>query len=351
MLRMQNNRFINGRIRIVRFRIKLTQPEAHAERIVQRNIKIALREQSFLQCLTQRLPHQFAIIGYAVDAAFPNRTGHRFLVSFQITMVTHGAGHVKCIADNKAVHAPFLLDDGVYVRTQIRRHTINRVVRRHHGLGATLPERNFKRLQIVLTHIAWINTDRSVTAADLIIVGYKMLQGCNRLQIFRMITLNPPHKRCCQFACKHRVLPISFFGTAPTRVALHVYSRRPERQPVDLRITLIEASRLVANSASDPLHQLGIPGASQSDRLRITRSFTEPCHTMRRLCTMFIRFYTKPFDGCLILNHQSHFFLQRKTGHQVGDPFFKWKRRVLVWIVGCSRHMNPPSVDCLTRIL
>ncbi|MNV31262.1 hypothetical protein D3C71_1225610 [compost metagenome] len=79
MLRTQDGGLLDRRIRISSLGIELAEPEADAERVAKRLVQVALFQQSFLKSLAQRLLDHDRIVRDAVNAAFLDRTGDRFL--------------------------------------------------------------------------------------------------------------------------------------------------------------------------------------------------------------------------------------------------------------------------------
>ncbi|MNE33436.1 hypothetical protein D3C80_1271060 [compost metagenome] len=158
-------------------------------------------------------------------------------------------------------------------------------------MRAALNEGGLKCGLIIFLHITRINARRAAAAIDFIIISDKVLQRCDRFEIVRMIALHALHKRSRQLTCKLRVLSVGLLCSAPARITLHVYRWRPERKTVHLRIALIKYASLVSDHRADLLHQLGMPCAAQTDRLREARRFSKPCHAVRSFRAMLVRLH------------------------------------------------------------
>ncbi len=90
-------------------------------------------------------------------------------------VIPHGARYVEGIADDKAVHPPFALNNVDYIPAQVRGHAIDRIVCRHHRLGAAFFKWNLECLKVVFAHVARIEADGGITSSGLIIVTDKVL--------------------------------------------------------------------------------------------------------------------------------------------------------------------------------
>ena len=94
----------------------------------------------------------------------------------------------------------------------------------------------------------------------------KMLGSGDRLEIFRIGTLQAADKCRSYLAGKEGIFPVGLLAPAPSWVAIDIDIGRPERQAIvngvivlALRLVVL-GSRFRGNSIGDPLNQIGVPG-------------------------------------------------------------------------------------------
>ncbi|MNI11027.1 hypothetical protein D3C73_641570 [compost metagenome] len=228
---------------------------------------------------------------HTVDAVF-DRFCHGPGERFVIFMIFYNPEQISGIAYNKTVHFPFALHNLHDCRMQNHRNAVHRVVRRHHRLRAAFLEGRLEGFQIILAHIARIYAGRSYSTVNFIVITQEMLERCYRFQILGVVALNTLHQCSAETACQYGVLAISLFRSAPARVALHIYCRRPKSQAVNCRIFLVKSSGFIPDRLTDLLQQLRVPGAGQSARLRKGGGCAQPGNAVCPFRTMLIAAYS-----------------------------------------------------------
>ena len=174
----------------------------------------------------------------------------------------------------------------------------------------------------------------------LLIICHKMLRGRYHFQIFRVIALQTLHESNSQLRCQIRIFSVSLGGSSPTRVARHVYGRRPKSQQVTIFILLQfsptkfipPSPRFIRSSSSYLVNQLRIPGRSQTYSLWEDGKLSRTHDTMQRLIPMIILLHSQARNGRSQLVEDGHFLRHRHLRQEVVYSFIQLSIRIFIHI-------------------
>ena len=148
-----------------------------------------------------------------------------------------------------------------------------------------------------------------------------VLGARRRLQVFRILPLQPFDERHAEPRRQARILAIRFLSAAPARIAKQIHIRAPERQalinimiPIPLGFVIFCAT-FGRNHIRDAPDQLCVKARRQPDRLRKNRC--QPCarHAVQRLVPPVIARQPRLFVLRRSVQHLLHAFLRRHLVH------------------------------------
>ena len=269
-------------------------------------IQVRFRDQPALERFGQRLVRYPA----AQIVARLDRQRGSFRRILRIVVALHDVRDRIDISDHRALKAPRVPQD-LGQQPVIRRggHAVERVVRAHQGRGVTLPDARLERGQVGLVQVALgdhrieLVPQRFRTA-----VHVKVLHRGDRLQVTRIIPLEPRDEGDPEAAGQERILAVGLLAPAPARIAEDVDVRRPEGQVVELPclhpfggslplVLIVLGPDLRRDHPRNGVVQIGVPRRGQSNRLRENRGRAAPRHSVQGLTPPAEVQYPQPRDG------------------------------------------------------
>ena len=148
----------------------------------------------------------------------------------------------------------------------------------------------------------------------------KMFWRGQRLQIFRVISLQASHVSNAHLRCQERVFAIGFLAASPTRISEDVDVRRPDGQPVKpVAITLfphplgIFGPELGGNNIRFFVEQVRIESCSQSDCLRKNGRIAFARGAVQTFAPPVVLRNSQPSDCGRRVHHLRDFLVQRQA--------------------------------------
>ncbi len=158
----------------------------------------------------------------------------------------------------------------------------------------------------------------------------------NDFEVFRVVALEAFDEFNRQASRQIRIFAVGFLPAAPARIAKEDDGGAPERQAFVAR-SLSVAKRLVLcrprfsrDHIRNLVHQVCVPGRSQTDRLRKDGGVAGARDSVQGFVPPIVRRNIEPHDRRRRIHHLRDFFLQRHARKQIVNALLDGQRWILV---------------------
>ena len=322
-----------ARIRYILRRIEHPQAEARGEQPRYRRVDLALRDQLVLECLVQA-----GKLGPATGVSARAQGEHCAMLFVRGKLVALPyICQRPAIRGDKAGEFPLpaqrLLEQHI---VGARRRSIDRVVSTHGGgrlafYDGRVEGGEVSRLQVLGRGLHVELVTQLLGSA----VYGKVFGRGHYFQIFRIVPLQPGDKGEAHARGEIRILSVGLLPAAPAGVAKDIDVWRPDGQAeVDAMVVVgrgigILGSRLGRDGVSHGMHQGGVPGSSQTDRLGKDSGSAGARHAVQPLVPPGVFRDAKARNGRRGHGHLGDLLLRRQPPYQVGDALLDRQRGIL----------------------
>jgi len=181
-----------------------------------------------------------------------------------------------------------------------KRHSI---VRAHERVRATFANARLEVRQVTLAQVALADDGvEAVTLGLRAAVDSEMFHGGNRLQILRIIALQPMDELHRQPAGEQWIFAVRLLSAPPTRIAKEVDVRRPDREalvPLSAarpHVLVMLRAGFVGNDGRHAEHEAIVPRCGEADRLRKHGRQPRSGHAVKRFVPPVVFRNAKPLD-------------------------------------------------------